>query len=336
MQDYPGGMASASSSFFPSSKKNEFTETKDALPKSSTCRSSVECTDSQPVEVLAEKEHSTSYRANTMELTASSQKSHRNNFANSPLTQLESDVNKRQSSSDNTFLENAVSTASRMNDWAGREVQRVLKMHFKSAADAGHVDTNGMFNENNQNDNTYMKYLILANFSIHNENIVNKFDDIDYNGCSNSKDIPEPDNILVPLERFSTSEKEVSTANNDIDNPPPIALPVTVLNRADLTLLLSEELKIANEDKEKNRSFQRDAAVLTSEMKEEVMELLDAFNLPYIVAPSEAEAQCAALERLKLVDGVVTEDSDTFLFGANVVYKNIFDDNKFVEVNIFD
>lgn len=32
------------------------------------------------------------------------------------------------------------------------------------------------------------------------------------------------------------------------------------------------------------------------------------------------------------MDGVITEDSDSFLFGAEAVYKNIFSDKKFVEV----
>jgi DNA excision repair protein ERCC-5 len=35
------------------------------------------------------------------------------------------------------------------------------------------------------------------------------------------------------------------------------------------------------------------------------------------------------------VDGVVTEDSDAFLFGAQVVYRHIFNDKKFVEVHLF-
>lgn len=45
----------------------------------------------------------------------------------------------------------------------------------------------------------------------------------------------------------------------------------------------------------------------------------------------EAEAQCAFMELANLVDGVVTDDSDVFLFGARSVYKNIFDDRKYVE-----
>jgi len=62
-----------------------------------------------------------------------------------------------------------------------------------------------------------------------------------------------------------------------------------------------------------------------------MQELLQMFGLPYIIAPMEAEAQCAYMEMSNLVDGVVTDDSDVFLFGATNVYKNIFDDRKYVE-----
>ncbi|KAJ1448898.1 XPG I-region-domain-containing protein [Pelagophyceae sp. CCMP2097] len=61
------------------------------------------------------------------------------------------------------------------------------------------------------------------------------------------------------------------------------------------------------------------------------MALLDCLGVPYVVAPMEAEAQCAALELAGLCDGVVTDDSDAFVFGAKKVYKNIFDEKKFVE-----
>ena len=45
------------------------------------------------------------------------------------------------------------------------------------------------------------------------------------------------------------------------------------------------------------------------------------FGLPYIIAPQEAEAQCAWLDAAGLVDGVVTDDNDVFLFGARRVYR---------------
>eukprot|EP00798_Chlamydomonas_sp_ICE-L_P030424 gene30424-35430_t len=44
-----------------------------------------------------------------------------------------------------------------------------------------------------------------------------------------------------------------------------------------------------------------------------------------------AEAQCAWMDQEGLVDGVVTDDSDAFLFGATHVYRNIFENKRYVE-----
>ncbi|XP_017242123.2 DNA repair protein UVH3 [Daucus carota subsp. sativus] len=79
------------------------------------------------------------------------------------------------------------------------------------------------------------------------------------------------------------------------------------------------------------RKLERNAEAVSSEMFTECQELLQMFGLPYIIAPMEAEAQCAFMELENLVDGVVTDDSDVLLFGARSVYKNIFDDRKYVE-----
>ncbi|KIW98944.1 uncharacterized protein Z519_00607 [Cladophialophora bantiana CBS 173.52] len=88
------------------------------------------------------------------------------------------------------------------------------------------------------------------------------------------------------------------------------------------------ELKALRSQQKRDR---RDADEVTQTMIQECQALLRLFGLPYITAPMEAEAQCAELVRLGLVDGIVTDDSDIFLFGGTRIYKNMFNAAKYVE-----
>jgi DNA excision repair protein ERCC-5 len=78
-------------------------------------------------------------------------------------------------------------------------------------------------------------------------------------------------------------------------------------------------------------SNQRNSDEVTIQMNKEIQNLLQYFGIPYITAPMEAEAQCAALFQQQLVDGIITDDSDVFLFGGSKIYKNMFNQNKYVE-----
>ena len=72
----------------------------------------------------------------------------------------------------------------------------------------------------------------------------------------------------------------------------------------------------------------RDFEGISTDMVKDIQELLKEFGIPYVVAATEAESQCAYLYQHNLVDGIVTDDSDVFLFGGSNVYRNLFDQRK--------
>lgn len=51
-------------------------------------------------------------------------------------------------------------------------------------------------------------------------------------------------------------------------------------------------------------------------------QLLKQFGFPFHLAPGEAEAECALLQREGIVDAVLSEDVDTLMFGSGVTLRN--------------
>ena len=51
-------------------------------------------------------------------------------------------------------------------------------------------------------------------------------------------------------------------------------------------------------------------------------ELLKCFGFPYHIAPGEAEAECALLQKEGIVDAVLSEDVDTLMFGCTLNLRN--------------
>lgn len=49
----------------------------------------------------------------------------------------------------------------------------------------------------------------------------------------------------------------------------------------------------------------------------QVKSLIKAFGRPILMVPYEAEAQCASLMNEGIVDGIITEDSDVFLYSRD-------------------
>lgn len=58
------------------------------------------------------------------------------------------------------------------------------------------------------------------------------------------------------------------------------------------------------------------AAGVTSQMAKSIMVELDKRNIKYVVAPYEADPQMVYLEKIGLVDGIISEDSDLLVFGC--------------------
>jgi flap endonuclease-1 len=74
------------------------------------------------------------------------------------------------------------------------------------------------------------------------------------------------------------------------------------------------------EDMEK---FSRRTVRVTREHNEDCKRLLKLMGIPFIVAPTEAEAQCAVLARAGKVYAAASEDMDTLTFNSPILLRHL-------------
>eukprot|EP00986_Skeletonema_menzelii_P014847 scaffold10411_cov135-Skeletonema_menzelii.AAC.1 len=190
-----------------------------------------------------------------------------------------------------TALRHAQETASRLTDWAGRAVQRAIAAHIEEKG--GSPPKKLMGNENSQ----------MVDLTA---------DDGNKDEHENESDLEE-----IPANKIASVEDTKASSTG---------------TQADLFDTSLEGLnKVHHEIVEEEKLMERDMSTITDEMKLDILNLLQLCGIPWIESPSEAEAQCAKLEELGLVDGIVTEDSDVFVFGGQKVYRNFFNEQKYVE-----
>ncbi len=180
-------------------------------------------------------------------------------------------------------LRHAQATASRLTDWAGRAVQRAIAAHIEE--NGGSPPKKTMAEEKSQ----------MVDLTVGDD------EEDDDGNASNS----EGTHVNKPVK--TQDAKDSSTR------------PDKALDLFDTSL---EGLnKVHHDILEEEKLMERDMSTITDEMKMDILNLLQLCGIPWVESPSEAEAQCAALEELGLVDGIVTEDSDVFVFGGRKVYK---------------
>ena len=74
---------------------------------------------------------------------------------------------------------------------------------------------------------------------------------------------------------------------------------------------------------EEIEKFSRRTVRVTREHNEEARRLLKLMGVPYVVAPTEAEAQCAVLARAGKVYAAASEDMDTLTFNSPVLIRHL-------------
>lgn len=109
------------------------------------------------------------------------------------------------------------------------------------------------------------------------------------------------------------------------DGKPPNLKGDELTKRAERREEAQKLLQVAEEagNAEDVEKYNRRLVKVTKEHANEAKQLLELMGIPYIDAPCEAEAQCAALVKAEKVFATATEDMDALTFGCNVLLRRL-------------
>ena len=109
------------------------------------------------------------------------------------------------------------------------------------------------------------------------------------------------------------------------DGKPPKLKHLTLEKRKEIKIEAEKKFEKAKEkeDLELMKKYASRTSRLTEEMIEEAKKLVDAFGLPVIESPSEAEAQASLIVKSGNAFAIATNDADALLFEAPRIARNV-------------
>ena len=96
-----------------------------------------------------------------------------------------------------------------------------------------------------------------------------------------------------------------------------------------LQIDLKLEVNMTNQKNilKKIASFEKKLVYINDNIIQSSKNLFDYMGIGYIQAPGEAEHLCAKLSKLNIVDGVISDDTDTLACGANLILRQFTNKN---------
>ena len=134
-----------------------------------------------------------------------------------------------------------------------------------------------------------------------------------------------PSHLMGLMTRISNLSQQNIKLAFVFDGEPPKLKHLTLEKRKEIKINAQKNFDMAKEkeDIELMKKYASRTSRLTDEMIDEAKKLIEAFGLPAIDAPSEAEAQASFMVKNHEAFAIATNDADALLFEAPKIVRNL-------------